>query len=103
MDQTVVEESLRDRETVMKEGLVSLDQLGLIGLVVEALGVEVSGDELGCFLLLVLIDVSLLQCLSIGSNQASISHVLFGDVKFEAKLLVAEPQEAEESDSLDIS
>ncbi len=60
MDQTVVEESLRDRETVMKEGLVSLDQLGLIGLVVEALGVIVAVDKLGGFLLLDLLDVGLL-------------------------------------------
>jgi hypothetical protein len=52
VDQTVVKEALRDWKTVMKETLVSLKKLRLVGLVVESLGVIVARHKLGSFFLL---------------------------------------------------
>jgi hypothetical protein len=101
--QTIIEKALVDGKTVMEKSLVRLELLGLIGLIMKALGVVVAQDKTRGFLLLEFFKVILLRCHAVSTNQASIPHVLLRNIESEAKLLVAASEEAEESDSLDVS
>jgi hypothetical protein len=101
VDQAVVEEALLVRHCEVEEGPVGADQLRGVDLTVEPLGVVVAGDELVGLLLLELFDVGLLGGLAVGSDEASVPEVLFGDVELLPQLCMAMAEVAEEGDPLD--